>query len=434
MGELIGLAFMGAFGLLIVSWIASAFMYICRPNEVLIFSGREHILPDGQRVGYRFYTGGFVLRRPFLESVSSMDLRNIEVEVAIKGAYSKGGIPLNVDAVANVKLSDDPNVLGNAIERLLGKKREEIALIAKQTLEGHLRGVISSLSPEEVNEDRLKFAKHLQDEAEEDLKKLGLHLDTFNIHHVTDEANYLNSVGRQKIAQIRREAEVAESNAQREASQSEAEANGTASIAIQKAETAIATKANELRRIKAELEATARSAEERAKAAAETARALAEQELQKVRAELEQKRLASDVIAPAAAENEAKAILARGDAAPIAERGKAVASSLDMQNEAWLAAGDGAMSIVLIQQLESVLKQVVARLEEVKVGSVTLIDRGDGTALPNYVASFPAAVTAVLGELAKATGLDIAGSLAGGARAGRARADGAAAVDAAGRS
>lgn len=123
--------------------------------------------------------------------------------------------------------------------------------------------------------------------------------------------------------------------------------------------------------------------------------------------------MSADVVVKAEAENQAKAILARGASAPIAERGKAVAASLELMNSAWLVAGEGAKQIVLIQQLEAVLRQVVERLDQVKVGSVTLIDRGDGSSLPNYIASYPAAVTKILEELKGATGIDVSGSLSG---------------------
>jgi flotillin len=389
-------------------------MFICRPNEVLIFSGRQHALPNGQTVGFRVQLGGRGYRYPLIESVDRMDLTNMEVEIKIQNAYSQGGIPLNVEAIANCKISDDPTVIGNAIERFLGRPRDEIRSVAKQTLEGHLRGVISTLTPEQMNSDRIQFAQSLADEAEHDLRKLGLHLDTFNIHHVDDPVNYLSSLGRSQIAQVVRQAEIAESDAQREAAQQEAKAQAEAQVAQQRAEQIVTAKANEVRRAKAEFEAAAKSVEEKAKAAAETARAQAEQELQKVRAELEGKRLNADVVARAEAENVAKAILARGAAAPTAERGKALAQSLELLNQAWQEAGDRAGAIILIQQLDTVLRQVVERLEQVKVGSVTLVDSGDGSALPNYIASYPAAVGKVLKELRETVGIDVAGTLVNG--------------------
>src|SRR5690606_31754515 len=105
-----------------------------------------------------------------------LDLTNMNIDVSVRGAYSKGGIPLNVQAVANVKVAGDEPSIHNAIERLLPKNRDDIMKIAKETLEGNLRGVLATLTPEEVNEDKLKFAESLTEEAGEDLAKLGLAL------------------------------------------------------------------------------------------------------------------------------------------------------------------------------------------------------------------------------------------------------------------
>ena len=159
---------------------------------------------------------------PVVETVNRMDVSLISVPIAVQGAYSEGGIPLNVHAIANIKVSTDRRFVGNAIERFLGKDRTEIARVVKETLEGHLRGVLATMTPEELNEDRLKFSKHLELSAGPDLEKLGLELDVLKIQHVADDGNYLESIGRQRIAEILRTAEVAESDATREAEQAEA--------------------------------------------------------------------------------------------------------------------------------------------------------------------------------------------------------------------
>ena len=93
----------------------------------------------------------------------------------------------------------------------------------KETLEGHLRGVLATLTPEEVNEDRLKFAQALMDEADTDFDKLGLHLDTLKIQNVTDTTNYLESIGRRRIAEVIRDAEIAESTAKAESKEMESQ-------------------------------------------------------------------------------------------------------------------------------------------------------------------------------------------------------------------
>ena len=158
----------------VVMLIVSKLLCICGPNEILVISGRQHRLADGTSVGYKVLHGGRGLRIPILEEVNRIDTRLIPVMVEVQNAYSKGGIPLVVHAVANVKITTDRGLVGNAIERLLNMPTEQIGEIAQQTLEGVLREVVAELTPEEVNEDRLKFAATLMRNAKDDFDKLGL--------------------------------------------------------------------------------------------------------------------------------------------------------------------------------------------------------------------------------------------------------------------
>src|SRR5262245_23102048 len=141
---------------------------ICRPNEILIFSGRKHKTDDGRVVGYRVVFGGRGVRVPVVETVDRMDVSLISVPIQVNGAYSEGGIPLNVHAIANVKVSTNRRFVGNAIERFLGKGQTEIARVVQQTLEGHLREVLAQMTPEELSQDRLKFAHRLETSAKSD--------------------------------------------------------------------------------------------------------------------------------------------------------------------------------------------------------------------------------------------------------------------------
>ena len=163
----------------------SRYLLICQPNEVLVLSGRSRRLPDGSSVGYRVIRGGRALRIPVIEKAARMSLETIPLSLNVQNAYSLGGIPLKVAAVANVKVAATEPLLGNAIERFLDKGLSEVHQIARETLEGNLRGVLATLTPEEVNEDRLKFAQSLIAEADQDLGQLGLKLDTLKIQNVS---------------------------------------------------------------------------------------------------------------------------------------------------------------------------------------------------------------------------------------------------------
>lgn len=218
----------GAVGVVIVLAILirmlSSYLCICRPSEILIISGRSHKLADGSTTGYKVVHGGRGFRWPLLEEVNRMDMRLFPVLVQVQNAYSKGGIPLTVHAIANVKITSKHGHVRNAVERLLGMSPKQICVIAEQTLEGVLREVVAELTPEEVNEDRLKFADTLVKHATDDLDKIGLELDVLKIQTVTDEQSYLNNLGRARIARMIRDAQ----NAENEANQAISEAQATA--------------------------------------------------------------------------------------------------------------------------------------------------------------------------------------------------------------
>ncbi|AWV88378.1 flotillin family protein [Bradymonas sediminis] len=393
--------------------LAKAFLIVGRPNEVVVFSGGNYRSETGGSQGWYAMFGGRRYRIPILEKVDRLDLTLMSVNIVIHNAYSKGGIPLSVHAIANVKVSSNPRLVGNAIERFLGSDKQEILRVAKETLEGHVRGVLASMTPEEINENRLKFAEELHHEATPDFEKLGLHLDVLKIQNVADDRDYLESIGRTRIAEIIKVAEVAESDAMKSAEEIEAQAQGQGEVARRNAQAQIQKMQNELREYQAQLEQLAKSAEERAEAGALTARAEAEQELQQVRTELEKFRLQADVVIPAEAEKVAREVIAAGEAAEIAEKGRAMAMVLSMMSNVWKEAGPDAMDVFIIHRLESIMKQVAEAANQVTVREVALIDSGDGTALPNYVSSFPRIVGNLFDEMRDTVGLDIGGALTG---------------------
>ena len=277
---------------LVLMVFISRYLLICHPNEVIILSGRRRRMADGSTVGYRIIRGGRALRIPLIEKGARMSLETIPLTLSVQNAYSKGGIPLRVEAIANVKVDSTEPTLGNAIERFLGMPEAEVHKIAKDTLEGNLRGVLATLTPEEVNEDRLKFAQSLIDEADSDLKMLGLHLDTLKIQNVSDEAGYLDSIGRRKTAEVLSVARKAE--AERAAEAEEAEANSR-----QRAETAKARAGQAIKtaQIDAELEvknaqagatSAARKTEATKTAEAEETEAVSKQRAEVARAKADQ--------------------------------------------------------------------------------------------------------------------------------------------------
>ncbi len=398
------------FGIIILIWFINTFIQICKPNEILILSGRKRRTKEGQTVGYRVIFGGRAIPIPILETTKTMDLRTMAVPVEVRNAYSKGGTPLNIQAIANIKVSNDPKVVGNAIERFLDRDRSEISRVARETLEGNLRGVVATLTPEQLNEDRLQFAERIAEDVSRDLAKLGLQLDILKIQSVSDDVDYLNSIGRKQIAMIRRDAEIAESNAKAEAEQVEADSKRESEIAKTQAATLIVQKENELRKIKAELEQQARSEEERTIAAGKEARARAEQLLQTVRAELERLRLEADEVLPAEAQRQARELLARGNAASLSENAQAEALVNDMLSLVWQETGKDAAELFYLQQISMILRESAKVTGQVKLENVNVIDSGDGKSIASLVNAYPEIFRQFLKNVNQTLGVDVTGN------------------------
>ncbi|MBR8834273.1 MAG: flotillin family protein [Stigonema ocellatum SAG 48.90 = DSM 106950] len=399
------------FGVILLVWFLKSFLCVSSPNEVLILSGRKRRTEDGQEVGYRVLAGGRAIRIPIVETVKRMDVTTMPVRVEVRNAYAKGGTPLNIQAIANVKISTDPLVVGNAIERFLDRDRSELARVARETLEGYLRGVVATLTPEELNEDRLSFAERIASDVSRDLTKLGLQLDTLKIQSVSDDVDYLKSLGRKQIALIIRDAEIAESNAIAEAEQVEARWEESASVAKTQDRIIVLEKENELRKIKAKLEQKARSEEEITKAAAKEKKAKAEQLLQTLRSELERLRLEADEVLPAQARQQAQELRARGEAAALEENAKAAALVNNILSQVWQKTGTDASELFLIQQIETVLQEAVQIPGRIQLNKVNVIDNGDGKSLASLVNVYPEIVLQFLESVNLTLGIDVTGIL-----------------------
>lgn len=352
--------------------------YICQPSEVLIFAGLRRTTGTGQKVGYRTVRGGSALRIPLLEEVMRLDLSNMIIDLRVDNAYSKGGIPLNVSGVANIKISGDEPGIHNAIERLIGKSQDEIRHIAKETLEGNLRGVMSSLTPEQLNEDKITFARTLLEEAEDDLQKLGLVLDTLQIQNISDDVRYLDSIGRKQLVELKRDSRIAEAEAKSQSLVKQAENNRITALRRLDKDLAIATANAEKRTTDALTRRAAVVAEVEASVGADLARAEAEVPVQQERIKQVTEQLQADIVAPAESECQTMIAEAKGEAATIVEQGRSQAEGLQDLVESLKRSGDDAKRLFLLQKLEPLLTMLSETVQPIEVEEVNLVAQKDG--------------------------------------------------------
>lgn len=203
-------------GFLIALMLLSRNYVKVSPNQAAVISGRSRKLPDGTIVGYRLVRGGATLIIPFLEKVEYLSLNVLTVPLATSRAYTVQGVPVSVKAVANVKIKGDDDSMRAAAERFLGMRPEEFHKLVFQTLEGHLRAILGTLTVEEINNDRQSFAQKLTTEAAGDLEKMGIGLDALTIQEISDEEGYLDALGQRRTAEVQRDAEIGKAEAQRD--------------------------------------------------------------------------------------------------------------------------------------------------------------------------------------------------------------------------
>lgn len=347
-------------------------LYVATPNEVLVFSGTTRRV-NGQIIPYRFVRGGRSLRKPLLERVERLDLSMFTVMVSVEQAFTRGGIPLTVQGVANVKLPGAEPLLTNAVVRFLGRSREEIYHVAKETLEGNLRGVLASLTPEEVNEDKVRFAQTLVEEAEHDMNRIGLVLDTLKIQNVFDNVNYLSSIGRIRSAELNQQQATGEVQAQADAEVQQAANWCGSEVAKLNAQIEIAKQETAKRVADARSRREALIKEAQGEISAKIAEVRADIGRQVARAPQVKRQLDADVVQPAVAARQAAEEDARGEAAQTIERGRAESESLRKLVEAYRTGGAGARDVLVLQNLLPLLSHVSGSTQKLSIQKVTLL-------------------------------------------------------------
>ena len=379
---------------------------LVRPNMVAVITGRSG--RDEANKNYRFVTGGRTFRIPVLQDVAYLPLTTMSIPVDVKDAPSKGYIPLHVRAIANVKIASTPaDALHAAAERLLGMGMNEMARLAEETLTANLRGVLSRMTPEEANYDREAFEREIASEAKTELLKLGFALDNFKIQQISDNAGYLDAVGKVKTAEVVKNAAVAQAQQLSETHQREAEARRAAEVARAQAALAIAEAQNLLRVRQAELNREAETAEKTAAVMAHKAEVVAQQQLEVERIELQRKKLQADIVEPAEAQRKQAEQLAAAEAAPIRESGRAQAEVLELLFAQIARGGEDGMRVFMAEKMREMLPAVMETARGIEVERLVIVDNGEGSGVSSAASQRANAAYALLEGLASRFGLNI---------------------------
>ncbi|MCL2350799.1 MAG: SPFH domain-containing protein [Defluviitaleaceae bacterium] len=412
--------------------------------------------------------GGFVI--PVLERTDKISLENMKIEVRIAGAMTSQGVAISADGVAVIKIKSDKESILSAMEQFnRGSEQRTIAVveeISRYVLEGKLREIISKLTVEEIYRDREKFASEVQGTAADDLTQMGLEIKAFTIRDISDDNGYLAALGKKRISEVKRDAQIAEAEAAKETKIRTAEASRLGEEARLRAETQVAEALKEK-----ELKIQAyRKDQETSKAVADLAYEIESNKTQKEVTETKmqveiihkqkeielaeqeairkEKELEATVIKQTNAEKyrlereadvakyreianhearsqgikmegasqaESKRLQGMAEVEIIRERGIAEAEAMMKKAEAFKQYNDAAVTQMVIERLPEIAKNVAEPLS--KTEKIVVIDNGNGqgggaSKVSGYVTDIIATLPSTVEAL---TGIDIIGKLKGAA-------------------
>lgn len=398
----------------------------CPSNKILVVYGRV-----GGSKTVQCYHGGGTFVWPLIQGCTFLDLTPRTIHIPLKGALSHQNIRVNVPSTFTVAIGVVPEIMNNAAVRLLDLDYKAIEMMATEIIIGQLRLTVASLRIEEINQDREKFLEMIKKNVELELHKIGLTLLNVNITDITDESEYIDSIGKKASATAVNQAkvDVAEQEKQGDIGKSLAERDRRVSVASFNAE---AVKGENDSRAQIAM-TNAILAEKEAEAAqrSQVAKQQAEAQIQKARALAQTEFLAADQIVPeevrkkkiqieAEAEALRKVVIARGEAEAILAIKQAEAEGIQKLLNAKAkgyeqlvsACGDDAKSastMLLIEKLEELVKVQVEAIKNIKIDKITVWDSGDpakGSATSNFVSQLVKSLPA-LHDVASMAGLEL---------------------------
>jgi flotillin len=193
------------------------------PHEALIVYGVR---------GTRIVKGHGTVIFPMVENCRGLSLELMSFDVAPQqDLYTRQGVAVTVEAVAQIKVKSDPESIQTAAEQFLTKPPQEREGLIRLVMEGHLRGIIGQLTVEEIVKQPEMVADRMRSTCAEDMNKMGLEVISFTIKEVRDKNEYITNMGRPDIARIKRDADVAAAEAERDTAIKRAEAQRAAAVA-----------------------------------------------------------------------------------------------------------------------------------------------------------------------------------------------------------
>lgn len=419
---LIGIGVVAVIVVIVLALIIVRLWYkVAKADQALVVVGKSQRNASGESSRISVITGGGALVNPLTQRAEMISLRARQIKME-PTAQSSTGVTVNVNGVALVKIGSDPELVRRAAERFLSQDGA-IEQFTTEQLEGALRGVVATLTVEQLMNDRQKLSDQIADGIKADLLSQGLILDSFQIQGVTDKNGYIDALGATEVERVRREAEVARINAAREVKARQIatdEATLIEQTAYDKNTAAASAEVGRARAEAEQAEALARAEREQAVLLqqAENKQAQLDAEIKKVAdAELYQRERAADADAYAqvkaaearaqiaAQEAEATRLRAQADADATRLSGEARAEAIEAEAEALSANQEALLAQRALEALVPMMAEFARGFD--KVGSITVLGGGSEGATGHLASESAAGMRATFDAIEAATGIDL---------------------------
>ena len=284
-------------GVVLAIIVLAILVYIAKyktvgPDEALIVTGNllgkgANVVDSGDGKKIKIIRGGGTFVVPVFQQAEPLSLLNHKLEVGTSDTYTKQGVPVTVNGVSIIKVGSTIEDVSTAAEQYLGKTRDELRNEAKEVLEGHLRAILSSMTVEGIYSNREEFAQGVFSVAQKDLSKMGLKIVSFTIKEISDKNGYLEALGQPQISSVKRDAQIAKAEREKEARIENARAEQEAKTAEYQRDAEIAESEKEKELKVAEYRRQQESAKAEADQAYELQEAIAKQKVTEERIQVD---------------------------------------------------------------------------------------------------------------------------------------------------
>ncbi|MEJ6951596.1 flotillin family protein [Natronospora cellulosivora (SeqCode)] len=393
----------------------------CPSDKVMVVYGKVGKSAEGSAKSAKCIHGGAAFIWPLFQHYEYLDLTPLSIDVDLQNALSKQNIRVDVPSRFTVGISTDPGIMQNAAERLLGLPLVEIQNLSKDIIFGQLRLVIATMDIEEINSDRDKFLSNIEQNVEDELKKIGLRLINVNVTDIKDESGYIDALGKEaaakavndakkSVAEKDRDGAIGQANAQKDQRINVADANAIAVEGENKSKIKVANSEAERREREAEAERRANAAEKVQNAKALEEAYAAEEEAERARAKREKATKEADVLVNAQIEKERAEIDAEAEAEKIRRKARGEADAIFAKKEAEAkgimeiltkqaegfeqivkaANGDSdkAVMLMIADKLPDLVNKQVEAIKGIKIDKVTVWDNGGNAGGKTSTANF----------------------------------------------